>query len=128
MKPLILGRETGGDSGKIGSWVPQNIALVLADEKKYSKKIVFNPHKVKTGSKRRQICITQNRGSTLPRSQYDKAFRLLCFQYILIRLHGSCCRVRYFHLFCFPFWQSFLLSMEPPTMLLVPICRDMQLW
>ena len=31
MKPLIVGRETGGDSGRIGTKVPQKIMVPAAE-------------------------------------------------------------------------------------------------
>ena len=51
----------------LGGLVPQKIILVLVDEKKYTKKIVFNSLKVKKGGQNGStFCIGQHRGNTRP--------------------------------------------------------------
>ena len=88
---ILLGQKTGGDvplaaeiwtindrgkmefgAKKSNSWRngTQKDGFSMVDSKKYPKKIMFNPQKVKKGSKWRHIYITQHRGSTFPRACY----------------------------------------------------------
>ena len=75
---ILLGQKTGGDvplaaeiwtinEGRNGT---QKDGFSMVDSKKYPKKIMFNPQKVKKGSKWQHIYITQHRGSTFPRACY----------------------------------------------------------
>ena len=51
--------------------IPQKIVLVLVDEKKYPKKIVLDPAKVKKGDQNRGTYVSPITSGVPPRGGYD---------------------------------------------------------